>query len=125
MTASAIAKFVQYTAILKLVVLIPSKKECLVYYVISFFFVNRNFFFLLRIFTTIQKTFKSNNKNNNYINHSLKLPLLKHTHTQTHTHIHTQRKVIIIKEGNTNLPPQGISTPTTPQTEVPTAAVKE
>ena len=124
MTASAIAKFVQYTAILKLVVLIPSKKEYLVYYVISFFFVNRNFFFLLRIFTTIQKTFKSNNKDNNYINHSLKLPLLKHTHTNTHTHTHT-KKSNNNKKGNTNLPPQGISTPTTPQTEVPTAAVKE
>ena len=42
--------------------------------------------------------------------------LLEHTHT--HTHTHTQK-------GSTNLPPQGITTPTTPQTETPTTTVKE
>ena len=48
----------------------------------------------------------------------MKLPLLKHTHTQ-------QRKIIIITKGNANLPPQGISTPTTPETKAMTATVKE
>ena len=80
------------------------------------------FCFLLIIFTAIQKKkiIKSNNKNNNYINQWLKLSLLKHTHTHTHTHTET-----IIKKGNTNLFPQGISTPTTPQMDTPTATVKE
>ena len=40
-------------------------------------------FFPLRIFTAnTKKTFKSSNKNKNYINQLLKLPLLKHTHIQ-------------------------------------------
>ena len=33
--------------------------------------------------------------------------------------------MIIIKKGSTNLPPKGTSTPITPQTDVPTATVKE
>ena len=32
-----------------------------------------------------ENTIKSNDKNNNYINQLLRLPLLKHTHTHTHT----------------------------------------
>ena len=43
------------------------------------------FFFLLIVFTTTQNTVKSNNKNSNYINQLLRLPLLKHTHPHTHT----------------------------------------
>ena len=54
------------------------------------------------------------------MNQLLKLPLLKHTHTHTHTKKNNKNK-----KGNANLPPQGISTPTTPQTEVPMATVKE
>ena len=34
-------------------------------------------------------------------------------------------KIIIIIKGNINLPPQGKSTPKTPQTEAPTITVKE
>ena len=47
-------------------------------------------------------TFKSNNKNDNYINKLLSLPLLKHTHahthahTHTHTHAHTQISIITV-----------------------------
>ena len=50
------------------------------------FFFQQNFYFLLRIFTAIQKKnpFKTNNKNTSYIKQLLKLPLLKHTHTHTH-----------------------------------------
>ena len=33
--------------------------------------------------------------------------------------------IIIITKDNTNLPPQGKSTPTTPNTEAPTVMVKE
>ena len=86
----------------------------------DFFF--DSFFFLLRIFTiTLKITFKSNNKNDNYINKLLSLPLLKHTHAHTHTRTHTHPHTNINnnsnnsnnnKKGNTNLLPQGISTPT-------------
>ena len=37
---------------------------------------------------------------------------------------HRYTKVIIIKKSSTNLPPQGKSTPTIPQTDGPTTAVK-
>ena len=62
------------------------------------FFFNK-FFFPFKNFynNTKKKTFKSN-KNNNYINQLLKLPLLKHTHTQhTHTHTHTHTQIITKK----------------------------
>ena len=92
------------------------------------FFFWQNFFFPFKNFysNTKKKTFKSNNKNNKYINQLLKLPLLRHTHTPTHTHTHThthrhthtQRKIIIIIiKGNTNLPLPGISCPATTKTE--------
>ena len=42
---------------------------------------------------------------------------------KTHTYTHKNRNKN--KKGNANFPPKGISTPTTPQTEAPTAAVKE
>ena len=85
-----------------------------------------SFFFLLRIFTiTLKITFKSNNKNDNYINKLLSLPLLKHTHAHAHTHSHAHTRTHTninnnsnnnnnnnTKKGNTNLLPQGINTPT-------------
>ena len=74
------------------------------------------FFFPFKNFNNTKKTFKNNNNNNNYINQLLRLTLLKHTHTHL--------KIIIIK-GNTNLPPQGISTSITPQMEALMATVKE
>ena len=85
-------------------------------YVLTIFFPSKNFYKYKK------KTFKSNNKNNNYINQLLKLPLLKHTHT------HTQKKKEKNnnnKKGNTNLPAQGMSIPTLPQAEAPTVTVKE
>ena len=57
----------------------------------NIFFLTK-FFFLLRVFTAIQK--KKNiyqlQLHNNYINQLLKLLLLKHTHTHTHTHTHKE-----------------------------------
>ena len=83
---------------------------------IIFFFLTK-FFFLLRIFTTIQKKHLKATIRIQLHKSVIKVVVVK---TQ-----HTQRKIIIIKKGNTNFPPQGISTPTTPQTKAPTAAVKE
>ena len=60
--------------------------------------------------TQKKKTFKSNNKNNNYINQLLRLALSKQTHTQI-----TAIIKIIKKKDNTNPPPQEISSPTSLQ----------
>ena len=54
------------------------------------FFFNKIFFPFKNFYNNTKKTFKSNNKNNNYINQLLKLPLLKCVRTHTHTHTHTQ-----------------------------------
>ena len=51
----------------------------------TFFFPFKNFY------NNTKKTFKSNNKNNNYINQLLETAVVK-THTQTHTHTHTHTK---------------------------------
>ena len=56
----------------------------------------------------------------------LKQHTYTHTHGHTHTHTHTHKKNNNNnKKVNTNLLPQGKSTPTTSQTEVFTATVNE
>ena len=84
------------------------------------FFIN---FFSFKIFLQQHENMiKSNNKTNNYINQLLRLPLLKYTHTYKKIEMLKKKK----KKSNTILPPQDKKrTPTTPQMEVPTAAVKE
>ena len=90
-----------------------------------------HFFLFCEFLQQHQNAIKSNNKIN--ANQLLRLPLSKHTHTHTHTHTytHTQmiiiivKTIIIIKKGNTNLPPQVKSIPTISQTEDPTVTFKE
>ena len=97
----------------------------------SFIFFKQNFFFLLRIFTTIQKKHLKATIRIQLHKSTIKTIVVKtHTHRHTHTHTHTQthtqtKKNNNNKKGNTNFPSQRISTPKTPQTEAPMAAVKE
>ena len=57
------------------------------------------------------------------MNQLLRLPLLKYTHTEKNNTF--DKKKTNKKKSSTSLPPQGKATPTTPQTEVPMATVKE
>ena len=96
-------------------------------YFVNFFFFWMHFFLFCEFLQQHQNAIKSNNKIN--ANQLLRLPLSKHTHTHTHTHtqmiIIIVKTIIIIKKGNTNLPPQVKSIPTISQTEDPTVTFKE
>ena len=92
--------------------------------------------FLISFFLQQHKNaVKSNNKNNNYINQLLRLPLLKHTHTKNNNSNNNNNNNNYYyyyyyyyynnDKGSSNLPSNGKSTPRTPQMEVPTAKVKE